>query len=364
MWQERALRVRGEIAALAAAGAGVSELHAAAIGLVDRVVSTEMTCWAAIDPETLVISSMTNGGDQVPIEYEPRLAEAEYAGGEPHTFAGLAREGHAVATLSDLSDSDRNRSTRLNNVWRPLGLTQELRVVFAVDGVCWGAAGMVRAGGEFTDREIGFLAAVAPAVGAATRLAVRSEANGPALGVGPAIVVVGSSGELQGATPAAGEWRRRFDEIALGRFLLIMQVMTVGARGAASGVFRARIRDARGRWAALHASPLIGGDDQRIAVVIGPATGDQVLGMLFVAFGFTAREREVSREVIAGYSTADIAARLFISPHTVQDHLKSAFAKAGVRSRGELVARLRPDGAADSGDDGFVSAGATPSTLG
>jgi DNA-binding CsgD family transcriptional regulator len=63
-----------------------------------------------------------------------------------------------------------------------------------------------------------------------------------------------------------------------------------------------------------------------------------------VADGLTAREREVCREVIAGHSTADMASRLFISSNTVQDHLKSIFAKVGVRSRGELVARLRPDG--------------------
>jgi DNA-binding CsgD family transcriptional regulator len=54
------------------------------------------------------------------------------------------------------------------------------------------------------------------------------------------------------------------------------------------------------------------------------------------------RERDICREVMAGHSTSDIAGRLFISSNTVQDHLKSVFGKVGVRSRGELVARLRP----------------------
>jgi DNA-binding CsgD family transcriptional regulator len=66
--------------------------------------------------------------------------------------------------------------------------------------------------------------------------------------------------------------------------------------------------------------------------------------LLFAAYGLTAREREVAAEVIAGHSTSDIAGRLFISSNTVQDHLKSVFGKVGVRSRGELVARLRPNG--------------------
>ena len=71
-----------------------------------------------------------------------------------------------------------------------------------------------------------------------------------------------------------------------------------------------------------------------------------MVGLLLVAYGLTSRERDICREVIAGHSTADIAGRLVVSAHTVQDHLKSVFAKVGVRSRGELVARLRPDGLA------------------
>ena len=55
--------------------------------------------------------------------------------------------------------------------------------MFLADGACWGAAGMVRAGADFTDRETEFLTAVAPAIAAATRLAVRSEAQGRSAGV-------------------------------------------------------------------------------------------------------------------------------------------------------------------------------------
>jgi DNA-binding CsgD family transcriptional regulator len=157
-------------------------------------------------------------------------------------------------------------------------------------------------------------------------------------------VILGQRGELHAVTPAAREWQDRLDQIAPGRFLLMMQVMAVGARSAPTGEFRARLRDAGGEWAVLQASPLIGGDDAEIAVAIEPAAGDQLIGLLLAAYGMSTRERQICREVIAGRSTADIAGRLFISPNTVQDHLKKIFGKVGVRSRGELVARLRPGG--------------------
>jgi DNA-binding CsgD family transcriptional regulator len=346
VWEERAYRARREITALAASGLGVSDLHAAAISLISERVSTELACWATIDPETLVISTMTNGETQIAPEYEPRLAESEYSADEPHRFASLARGKMALAKLSDMPERDRNRSLRFNNVWRPNGLDEELRVLFLADGACWGAAGMVRTGQDFSDRETEFLAAVAPAIATATRLAVRSEAGGQ-IGVGhPAIVIVGPKGELRTVTAAAQEWQERLDQIAPGRFMVMMQVMAAGARTASSGGFRARLRDARGQWAVLEASPLIGEDHDQVAVTIEPASGDHLMSLLLLAYGLTAREREICREVSNGHSTSDIAGRLFISSNTVQDHLKSIFGKVGVRSRGELVARLRPKAAA------------------
>ncbi|WP_461124595.1 helix-turn-helix transcriptional regulator [Saccharothrix stipae] len=342
MWEGRATGARREVAALATAGLGVAELHRAAIDVVERVVPTDLTCWASLDPDTAVISSMTSGPTRIPAEYEPLLATYEYSGAEPHTFAELARRPGVVARLSDVPRHDVARSGRLNEVWRPLGLHHELRAVFRVDGTCWGAAGLVRSG-EFTDREAEFIASVAPALAAATRVAARG--GGHRTGGDPAIVVVGPDGTPRAATAAARTWRDELDEVAPGRFAVMLRAVVAGARSSGSGTFRARVRDASGGWVLLRASRLLAEDegDQETVVTVARASGGELLGLLLAAYGLTTREREVCHEVIAGRSTSDIAARLAISAHTVQDHLKSVFAKVDVRSRGELVAKLRPE---------------------
>jgi DNA-binding CsgD family transcriptional regulator/tetratricopeptide (TPR) repeat protein len=52
----------------------------------------------------------------------------------------------------------------------------------------------------------------------------------------------------------------------------------------------------------------------------------------------TPQERQVARLVKTGLSNKDVAAQLFVSPRTVDFHLRNVFAKTGVSSRGELVA--------------------------
>lgn len=57
-------------------------------------------------------------------------------------------------------------------------------------------------------------------------------------------------------------------------------------------------------------------------------------------YDLSAREIDVSRMVGAGLSNAGIAAKLGISRRTVENHLRSIYAKAGVNSRTQLIAAL------------------------
>ena len=51
----------------------------------------------------------------------------------------------------------------------------------------------------------------------------------------------------------------------------------------------------------------------------------------------TAQESQVAALVASGLSTRDVAARLFLSPRTIDFHLRNVFAKTGISSRGQLA---------------------------
>lgn len=104
---------------------------------------------------------------------------------------------------------------------------------------------------------------------------------------------------------------------------------------------RLRLRDQRGCWLVLHASALTGrGGAGSVAVVIEPAKSSEIAPIIIDAYSLTPRERDVVAALASGAITSEIADRLFLSPHTVRDHIKTVFEKVGVSSRAELVAKL------------------------
>jgi DNA-binding CsgD family transcriptional regulator len=102
----------------------------------------------------------------------------------------------------------------------------------------------------------------------------------------------------------------------------------------------ARVLSRSGRWVVLHGAALLTGSERRVAVIVEPAHPARITSLLMSAYELTERERDVTRLVLQGSSTGDIAAELSVSPHTVQEHLKSIFDKTGVRSRRDLVGKV------------------------
>ncbi len=90
---------------------------------------------------------------------------------------------------------------------------------------------------------------------------------------------------------------------------------------------RVRLRTPRGTWLIAHASPLIG--TEQTVVVIEPAKASEIAPMVVEAYGLTGREAEVTRLVARGLSTDEIASTMFVSRHTVRDHLKAIFGRSG-----------------------------------
>ena len=85
------------------------------------------------------------------------------------------------------------------------------------------------------------------------------------------------------------------------------------------------------------------GGEASTAIIIEEAKAAEIAPIIVSAYRLSDREAEVTRLILHGLSTKEIAAEMYLSAYTVQDYLKSIFDKVGVRSRRQLAARLYED---------------------
>ncbi len=104
----------------------------------------------------------------------------------------------------------------------------------------------------------------------------------------------------------------------------------------------ARVHMADGVWVTLRAARIGSAGataDSDIAVTIEESTPPERVDLFARAFGLSVRENELLTQLVTGADTRELARRMFLSEHTVQDHLKSIFAKTSARNRRTLLSR-------------------------
>jgi DNA-binding CsgD family transcriptional regulator len=137
-----------------------------------------------------------------------------------------------------------------------------------------------------------------------------------------------------------GEWERRGKLPPAVLSVAGRALRTAEHADAPGEVALARVLTRAGRWMVLHGAALVASGARRVAVIIEPAHPARIASLLMAAYGLTEREQEVTRLVLQGNATAEIAERLMVSAHTVQQHLKNIFEKTHVHSRRELVGKV------------------------
>jgi DNA-binding CsgD family transcriptional regulator len=340
-------RFRDDLIRLMHRGADLRGFALGAARILARAVPFEEVCVLTMDPATLVpTGGVAENG--LPPGACTRLKEIDFRGEDFNAFRSLALSERRAATLSHATGGDLDRSERHREVMRPHGFGDELRAALVDDRATWGALTLLRGSDRqpFSPADTALVEAVTRhlAEGLRRTLLLGRDAPGPPEGEDAGVVVLAPDGSTAFTDEVAAAW---IDELGGNGTLpsvvidVAAQARTVVAGPPGDGrIARARVRARSGHWLVVRGSVLGDGPDSQVAVMIEPACPHELAPMIGDAYRLTEREREVTRLVARGLPTDAIAARLYLSPWTVQDHLKAIFEKVGVATRSELVARV------------------------
>ena len=307
------------------------ERRAAILAAVRRSVPFDAYAWLMTDPETAV------GADplaEVPdLSRLPELIRSKYLSRRNH-WRSLTGPVATWAGCEDDSDDPWVALLASYGVSDVASLVLEDRYGF------WSFIDLWRVGGTFSDDEVGTLTAMAPqltglARGLAAEGFVDQSWTGPD---GPAVLILDQSLAVQRTTPSTDEFLLRLlpregRPVPAAAYNVAAQLLAHDAGGV--GPARARVHLGEGCWLTLEAAWF----GVEIAVTISRTTPEDRIDHFARSHGFSPQEGRVLDELAVGHDTREAAQTLSIAESTVQEHLKSIFAKSGVRSRAAVVAR-------------------------
>ncbi len=336
-------RIDREVALLADEGLASYDLRVAAMERLGAAMTLDGWCFSTADPESLAMTSHATSG--IERAGSPLLYVNEYAVRDVAKHERLARARWPVSVLSEATRGERERSARYRSLLRPMGIEHEMRAAVRERGTTWGFLHLFRRPGrpDFDAGEAALVERFARGIGPALRRALVGEQATPApASAAPAVVLIDARNRLvEGTTGGAWAADLRDSELGDGAVPEVFVTLAIWARSllaqGSDAVARARVPGADGAW---YTASAMCTDQERVAIILQPSQPAELVSLMLSHFRFTRAESQIARLVLAGRSTREIADELVVSPHTVQDHLKAVFHKAGVRSRRDLVARL------------------------
>jgi DNA-binding CsgD family transcriptional regulator len=216
-----------------------------------------------------------------------------------------------------------------------------MRAVFKSHSRAWGCVVLHRTeeSGDFTRADAALLARLSRPIADAIRSSLRTEAARRPSVDGPGLMVLNRHDQLELINPAANALLEQFPAAGtVARDSVPFAIRTLASEARSTGGARSVHVPTAVGWVSVHASLPAGRGPGTVAIVLQEARDERALHLSLETCGLTIREREVATLAIRGFSTTAISERLFISPWTVQDHLKTIFDKTNARSRRELRA--------------------------
>lgn len=313
------------------------------------VVPFDAHVWLLTDPETSVGSAPLADIVSSLLPELPRLIRLKYLT-DVNRWTSLTS---SVALLREATHGDLSRS----RLWRELlgehGICDVASAVFRDQFGCWGFLDLWRTGrgNHFTAGEAALLTSVlGPVTTALRRCQAKTfiRTTGASHRRDPVVLLLSPQLEVLGQTPATHEYLRVLVPPAGGRppvpapaYNVAAQLLAVEA-GTDGNPPVSRVHLADGQWLSLRAARIGNAEpsgEPNIAVTIEESSPMERASLFARAFGLSPREVELLGYLMAGIDTRELARRMSVSGHTVQDHLKSIFSKTSTRTRRSLLAR-------------------------
>ncbi|MFG3001756.1 helix-turn-helix transcriptional regulator [Streptomyces sp. NPDC048340] len=296
------------------------------------------------DPETSVGCAPIADLPGLPLPELPRLIRLKYL-----------TEVNRWTALEDVALLSRDDNLSRSLVWRELlhgyGVRDIASMAFRDRSGCWGFLDLYRYDRDFSHAETAYLSGITEPVTTALR---RSQADtfvvrpSGAPRPGPVVLLLSPDLRVLGQTPETHAYlsvlvppERGRPPVPASAYNVAAQLLAVEA-GVDANPPRARVHLADGLWLTLRAARIGDADPpgrREIAVTIEESSPTERLAVFTRAFALSAREGELLGHLVKGGDSHTVARQMFVSEHTVQDHLKSIFAKTSTNSRRVLLTR-------------------------